>query len=76
MACSRNKDHMWKDMNDIELLRSVNLIATDSETNKEGMTLAAILLFGTDNIIMSVLPQYKTDAIFRIINMIDMMTEK
>lgn len=68
MACSRNKDHMWKDMNDIELLRSVNLIATDSETNKEGMTLAAILLFGTDNIIMSVLPQYKTDAIFRIIN--------
>ena len=38
------------------------------ETNKEGITLAAVLLFGTDNRIMSVLPQHKTDAIFRVFN--------
>ena len=38
----------------------------DPEKNKEGITLAAILLVGTDNRIMSVLPQHKTDAIFRV----------
>ena len=51
-----------------EMLRSANLILTDPETNKEGLTLAAILLFGKDNSIMSVLPQHKTDAIFRVEN--------
>lgn len=51
MACSRNKDHMWKDMNDIELLRSVNLIATDSETNKEGMTQKAAFYYSVQIIL-------------------------
>lgn len=51
-----------------ELLRSANLILTDPETKREGITLAAILLFGKDNSIMSVLPQHKTDAIFRLEN--------
>ena len=53
-------------MSDEELLRSANLILTDPETKREGITLAAILLFGKDNSIMSVLPQHKTDAIFRV----------
>lgn len=51
-----------------EILRSVNLILTDPETKKEGITLAAILLFGKDNTIMSVLPRHRTDAIFRVEN--------
>ena len=34
----------------------------------EGITLAAILLFGKDSTILSVLPQHKTDAIFRVEN--------
>lgn len=51
-----------------ELLRSSGLILTDQETKREGITLAAILLFGKDNSIMSVLPQHKTDAIFRVEN--------
>ena len=55
-------------MTDEEMLRSANLILTDTETNKEGLTLAAILLFGKDNSIMSVLPQHRTDAIFRVEN--------
>ena len=57
--------HPWVDMTDEEMLRSCELILEDLETNKEGITLAAILLFGTDNRIMSVLPQHKTDAIFK-----------
>lgn len=68
MAVSRNQNHLWKNMNDEELLRSANLILIDPETNKEGITLAAILLFGKDNSIMSVLSQHKTDAIFRVEN--------
>jgi len=50
------------------MIRSCGLILEDPETNKEGITLAAILIFGTDNRIMSVLPQHKTDAIFRVFN--------
>lgn len=60
--------HLWADMTDEEMLRSCGLILENPETNKEGITLAAILLFGTNNRIMSVLPQHKTDAIFRVFN--------
>ena len=67
-ASIRNQSHSWKDMTDEELLRSANLILIDPQTNREGITLAAILLFGKDNTIMSVLPQHKTDAIFRVVN--------
>ena len=51
-----------------KLLRSSGLILTVPETKLEGITLAAILLFGKDNSIMSVLHQLKTDAIFRVEN--------
>ncbi|MBF0979718.1 MAG: putative DNA binding domain-containing protein [Clostridiales bacterium] len=68
MAVSRNKNHVWENMSNEELLRSANLILTDLETKREGITLAAILLFGKDSSIMSVLPQHKTDAIFRVEN--------
>ena len=68
MAILRNQNHTWKNLNNEELLRSANLILIDPETNKEGITLAAILLFGKNNSIMSVLPQHKTDAIFRVEN--------
>lgn len=68
MAAARNKNHVWENMSDEELLRSTNLILTDPETKREGIKLAAILLFGKDNSIMSVLPQHKTDAIFRVEN--------
>lgn len=67
-ASIRNQNHSWKDMTDEELLRSANLILIDPQTGREGLTLAAILLFGKDNTIMSVLPQHKTDAIFRVVN--------
>ena len=68
MAISRNQNHVWKNMSNEELLRSANLILFDPDTNKEGITLAAILLFGKDNSIMSVLSHHKTDAIFRVVN--------
>ena len=69
LAIGRVDNHAWTDMDEDEILRSSGLILTDSDTGKEGITLAAILLFGKDSTIMSVLPQYKTDAIYRVKNM-------
>ena len=69
MATSRVDNHAWTGMSEEEILRSSGLILTDPDTGREGITLAAILLFGKDSTIMSVLPQYKTDAIYRVKNM-------
>ncbi|MGN1281052.1 MAG: ATP-binding protein [Succinivibrio sp.] len=55
-------------MSDEEMLRSSNLILRDDYEQIEGVTYAGILLFGKDSTIMSILPQHKTDAIFRVVN--------
>lgn len=68
MACINAEHHPWVNMSDEEMLRSCGLILEDSHTNETGITLAAILLFGTDHAILSMLPQHKTDAIFRVFN--------
>lgn len=68
MAVVRNENHAWGSMDNEELLRSANLILVDPDTKREGITLAAVLLFGKENTIMSVLPQHKPDAIFRVEN--------
>ena len=69
MTSIRSSNHPWKSMSDEEMLRSAGLILKDEERQLEGITLAAILLFGKDATIMSVLPQHKTDAIFRVENL-------
>ena len=69
MTRVRGENHPWRSMSDEELLRSAGLILTDEFTQQEGITIAAILLFGKDSTIMSVLPQHKTDAIFRVQNL-------
>lgn len=63
------KNHSWADMSDEEMLRSLNFIEKDLVTGKEGLTLAAILLFGKDTTILSALPHHKTDAIYRVKNL-------
>lgn len=68
MTRSRVKDHPWLNMSNEEVVRSAGLVLKDPSSGKEGITLAAILLFGTDQLIMSALPQHKTDAIFRVFN--------
>ncbi len=68
MTRVREKNHPWKAMSDEAMLRSAGLILTDEYSQVEGITYAGILLFGKDSTIMSVLPQHKTDAIFRVLN--------
>lgn len=69
MTSIRMANHPWKTMSDEEILRSAGLILWDETIQHEGITIAAILLFGKDSTIMSVLPQHKTDAIFRVENL-------
>lgn len=64
----QNKDHVWASMTDEEILKSARLYQRDFQTGKEGFTLAAILLLGKDEVILSVLPHYRTDAVLRKVN--------
>lgn len=63
-----NQKHPWETMNDEELLRTSKLIMTD-EQGRTGITLAAVLLFGTDNLIASACAHHKTDCIYRVYNL-------
>lgn len=67
-AINKRSDHPWKDLSDIDLLKSAKLYSKDYETGKKGFNLAAILLLGKDDVIGSVCPAYKTDAILRKVN--------
>ena len=69
MTRYRTQNHPWMNMTAEEMLRSAGLILKDPESEKEGITLAGILLFGADTTIMSVLSQHKTDAIYRVANL-------
>ena len=68
MVKSDNPDHEWLQMDNEAILRSGQMIKIDPETGKEGITLAAILLFGKRNTIASVLPQYNIDLLYRVHN--------
>ena len=61
----QRSDHPWTSMSDDELMKSMRLYQKDWQTGKEGFTLAAILLFGRDDVILSVLPHHRTDAVLR-----------
>ncbi|MEA3445709.1 MAG: putative DNA binding domain-containing protein [Bacteroidota bacterium] len=68
MAANARPNHPWQSMDNEELLKSARLFQTSYKTNESGYTLAAVLLFGRDDVIQSILPAYKTDAILRIKN--------
>ena len=65
MAVARTPDHKWGSLGDAAMLRSAKLYAKDRTTGEEGLTLAAVLLLGDDDVIGDVCPAYKTDAIYR-----------
>ncbi|MDR1328781.1 MAG: putative DNA binding domain-containing protein [Oscillospiraceae bacterium] len=65
LALSRNEKHPWAKLSDKAIMQSAGLYQTDRVTGKSGYTLAAVLLFGRDEIIRSCLPGYVTDCILR-----------
>lgn len=66
MATNRSPHHPWESMTNDEILRSAGLYKKNLQTGESGYTLACILLFGTDEAILSALPHHKTDAIYRV----------
>ena len=64
-----DKPHLWESLSNLDLIKSANLYGKDSNTGKEGMNLAGILLLGSEQLIASVLPHHQTDAVLRIINL-------
>lgn len=68
MAVNKSANHPWGKFNDIELLRSASLYEKNIETGEEGLNLAAILLFGKDDVIASTISYYKTDAVLKMEN--------
>lgn len=62
---NHREDHPWINLSDMEILQSAGLYQEDLETGKTGFNLAAILLFGREDVIRSCTPNYLTDAILR-----------
>jgi ATP-dependent DNA helicase RecG len=58
-------NHPWQSMDDFEMLKSAQVYTKDYQSGREGFTLAAILLFGKDQTILSALPHHRTDLIVR-----------
>ena len=65
MAVLKTPGHPWAEMDDMELMRSAGLYGVNYDTGEEGFNLAAVMLLGRDEVIASVAPAYKTDAIVR-----------
>ena len=62
----RNRpNHPWNELSDKDFFVSSGLYRKDISSGKEGFTLAALLLFGKEEYIISAIPHYKTDAIVR-----------
>jgi ATP-dependent DNA helicase RecG len=57
--------HPWIKMNNNEILHSAKMYLCDEQTGKEGYTLAAVLIFGTVDILSEICPHYKTEALCR-----------
>ena len=62
---NQKPNHPWISLSNEDILKSAGLHKRDVQTGKSGYTLAAILLLGKDDVILSALPHHKTDAILR-----------
>lgn len=63
---SNRSDHPWLALSDSDFFRQANLYRFDINEGKSGFTLAALMLFGSDEIIQSALPYYQIDLLVRL----------
>lgn len=66
---NKNAQHEWLRMTDDEIMISAGLYEKNLVTGEKGYNLAAIMLFGKDDVIRSCVSGYVTDAIYRVENM-------
>ena len=62
-------DHPWNELSNDDFFRTAGLYRRNIQTGVEGFTMAALLLFGKDEVIQSALPYYKVDAVVRKLDM-------
>lgn len=60
-----NRDHPWLKLTDEDLLKIAGFYQENRDTGKCCLTLAAILMFGSDEAIQSVAPVYRFDCLLR-----------
>ncbi len=60
----QNPEHPWLKMGNEEFLREL-FWGRDKQTNQEGYLLAAVLLFGKEQTVLTCCPYHRTDAIYR-----------
>ena len=65
MALTENRDHPWKSLSVMEIIKSAGLYDEDWRTGKKGYNLACVLLLGKDDVIRSCAPGFETDALVR-----------
>jgi len=58
-------NHPWLNLSNKNFYKVSGLYVTDIISNNEGFTMAALLLFGKEEIILSAIPHYKIDALVR-----------
>ncbi|MFD0942885.1 RNA-binding domain-containing protein [Savagea faecisuis] len=68
LAANQRINHPWESMSNLDLLKSAGLFIKDLQSGQTGITLAGILIFGSDQLIFNTIPHYKTDAILRVEN--------
>jgi len=60
IASIQKPDHPWAFMTDEELLKSARLFQKDWQTGKDGFTLAAALLLGREDVVLSIVPHNRS----------------
>lgn len=68
LIANKNSEHEWLKMSDREIMVSAGLYEKNFVTGEKGYNLAAILLFGKEEVIRSCAPGYVTDALYRVEN--------
>jgi ATP-dependent DNA helicase RecG len=63
-----NANHPWLEASNERILRDARFLRRDYSTGIEGLTLAAALVFGTDEVIGNILPAYRLDILERRVN--------
>ena len=69
VAYLRLEDHPWRNMDDLDLLKSAQLYQADPESGRSGITLAGILLLGKPQPLLQTVPHHRTDLILRKVNL-------
>lgn len=64
-----NTNHPWLEATNERILRDARFLRRDFTTGEEGLTLAAAIVFGTDEVIGNILPAYRIDILERRENM-------